>query len=90
MYTGSYQWPHMLVRQEQSESAKAAIALLETLMKYEIVVEQAEGNYSAYAPELPGCVATGATENEVYMNIMDAIRFHVEGLMIEYKKTPNS
>jgi predicted RNase H-like HicB family nuclease len=49
-------------------------------MRYAIVIEQAEGNYSAYVPDLPGCVATGATVEEVEKEIRAAIRFHIEGL----------
>ncbi len=49
-------------------------------MRYAIVIEKAGRNYSAYVPDLPGCVATGATVSEVEQEIRDAIRFHVEGL----------
>jgi predicted RNase H-like HicB family nuclease len=49
-------------------------------MRYAIVIEKAQGNYSAYVPDLPGCVATGATVAEVEAEIRDAIVFHVEGL----------
>lgn len=49
-------------------------------MRYAIVIEKAEGNYSAYAPDLPGCVATGASVPEVEAEIRDAIVFHLEGL----------
>ena len=49
-------------------------------MKYAIVIEKAEGNYSAYVPDLPGCIATGATVQEIEVEIRDAIRFHIEGL----------
>ena len=49
-------------------------------MKYAVVIEKAEGNYSAYVPDLPGCVATGATVKEVETEIREAITFHIEGL----------
>ena len=49
-------------------------------MRYAIVIEKAEGNYSAYAPDLPGCVATGATVAEVEFEMREAIAFHLEGL----------
>ena len=49
-------------------------------MRYAIVIEKAEGNYSAYVPDLPGCVATGATVAEVAAEIRDAIAFHLEGM----------
>jgi predicted RNase H-like HicB family nuclease len=49
-------------------------------MRFAIVIEKAAGNYSAYVPDLPGCVATGATVEAVEGEIRDAIRFHIEGL----------
>ena len=51
-------------------------------MRYAIVIEKAEGNYSAYAPDLPGCVATGATIAEVEFEMREAIVFHLEGLPV--------
>ena len=49
-------------------------------MKYAVVIEKAEGNYSAYVPDLPGCVATGATVQEAEAEIREAIAFHIEGM----------
>ena len=49
-------------------------------MRYAIVIEKAGNNYSAYVPDLPGCVATGLTIDEVTQEIRDAIEFHLEGL----------
>ena len=49
-------------------------------MRYAVVIEKAGANYGAYVPDLPGCVATGDSIEEVEVNIRDAIRFHVEGL----------
>jgi predicted RNase H-like HicB family nuclease len=49
-------------------------------MRYAVVIEKAESNFSAYVPDLPGCVATGATEEEVEREIRDAITFHLEGM----------
>ena len=49
-------------------------------MRYAVVIEKAEGNYSAYVPDLPGCVATGATVAEVEIEIREAMVFHLEGL----------
>ncbi len=48
--------------------------------RYAIVIEKAEGNYSAYVPDLPGCVATGATPERAETQIREAIEFHLEGL----------
>jgi predicted RNase H-like HicB family nuclease len=49
-------------------------------MRYAIVIEKADGNYSAYVPDLPGCVATGETVAAAEREIRDAIRFHIDGL----------
>ena len=49
-------------------------------MRYAIVIEKANGNYSAYVPDLPGCVATGDSIAAVEIEIRDAIRFHIDGL----------
>jgi predicted RNase H-like HicB family nuclease len=49
-------------------------------MKFAVIIERGEGNYSAYSPDLPGCVTTGATEIETLENMKEAIRFHLEGL----------
>ena len=51
-----------------------------TQMRYAIVIEKAENNYAAYVPDLPGCVATGATIEETERSIREAIEIHVEGL----------
>jgi predicted RNase H-like HicB family nuclease len=49
-------------------------------MRYAIVVEKAGDNYSAYAPDLPGCIATGNTVKEAEQEIQAAIQFHIDGL----------
>ena len=49
-------------------------------VEYAIVIEQTPRNYSAYVPDLPGCVATGATKGQVLRMIREAIEFHIEGL----------
>jgi predicted RNase H-like HicB family nuclease len=49
-------------------------------MRYAIVIEKVEGNYSAYVPDLPGCVATGADVEEAEAQIREAIAFHLDGL----------
>ncbi len=48
--------------------------------KYLVIFEKANGNYSAYSPDIPGCIATGTTRNEAEKNIREAISFHIEGL----------
>jgi len=49
-------------------------------MRYAVVIEKAESNYSAYVPDLPGCIATGSTVQEVESEIREAIAFHLDGL----------
>jgi len=49
-------------------------------MRYAVVIENAGGNFSAYVPDLPGCVATGATVVETEQAIREAIEFHLEGM----------
>jgi predicted RNase H-like HicB family nuclease len=50
------------------------------MMRYAIVIEKAGDNYSAYVPDLPGCVATGDTVSDVEKEIAEAIRFHLDGM----------
>lgn len=52
-------------------------------MRYAIVIEKAGGNYSAYVPDLPGCVATGASIEECEAQIREAIEFHLEGRRVD-------
>ena len=48
--------------------------------RFLIVIEKANGNYSAYCPDLPGCVATGKTREEVMQRMEEAIKMHLEGM----------
>ena len=50
------------------------------MMRYLVVIEKAGGNYSAYVPDLPGCIATGHSREEVRRAIREAVAFHLEGL----------
>jgi len=49
-------------------------------MRYAIVIETAESNFSAYVPDLPGCIATGNTVEDTETSIREAIEFHLDGL----------
>lgn len=49
-------------------------------MKYAVVIEKTELNFSAYVPDLPGCIATGKSMDEVEVQIREAIEFHLEGM----------
>jgi len=57
-------------------------------MRYAVVIEKADSNYSAYVPDLPGCVATGATVEEVEREIKEAIRFHLDGMREDGSQIP--
>ncbi|MBI4829591.1 MAG: type II toxin-antitoxin system HicB family antitoxin [Nitrospinae bacterium] len=57
-------------------------------MKYLVVIEKANGNYSAYAPDLPGCVATGKTVAAAKARMRAAVAFHLEGLAEDGIKAP--
>jgi predicted RNase H-like HicB family nuclease len=52
-------------------------------MRYATIIEKTPINYSAYVPDLPGCIATGSTIEEVSAEIQAAISFHLEGLQLE-------
>ena len=57
-------------------------------MQYTIVVEQSPTNYAVYVPDLPGCVATGATREEAVEEIRAAIRLHIESLRAHGEPVP--
>ena len=50
------------------------------MMRYAVVIEKAKRNFSAYVPDLPGCIATGKTRRDVEKQIRSAIEFHLEGM----------
>ena len=57
-------------------------------MRYLIVVEHTEGGFSAYSPDLPGCIATGATREDVEREMHAAIEFHLDGMREEGIEVP--
>jgi predicted RNase H-like HicB family nuclease len=57
-------------------------------MKYLVVIEKTPTNYSAYVPDLPGCVATGATLDEAERNIHEAVEFHIDSLREHAEPVP--
>ena len=57
-------------------------------MRYAIVIEKAGDNYSAYVPDLPGCIATGTTVSEVEAEMREAIAYHLEGLRADGLPAP--
>ncbi len=58
--------------------------------RFLIIIEKANGNYSAYSPDLPGCIATGATREEAEKNMHEAIEIHVRGLIEDNLPVPES
>lgn len=57
-------------------------------MKYLIVIEKTSTGYSAYSPDVPGCVATGGTRGDAELQMKEAIAFHLEGLKQEGMAAP--
>jgi len=60
------------------------------MYRFLVVIEQANGNYSAYSPDLPGCVATGKTRDDAARNMHEAIEVHVRGLLDDGLPVPES
>ncbi|MBL4824914.1 MAG: type II toxin-antitoxin system HicB family antitoxin [SAR324 cluster bacterium] len=58
-------------------------------MKYLIVIEETSTGFSAYSPDIDGCVATGATKEEVEKNMGEALEFHLEGLRMGHQSIPS-
>lgn len=59
-------------------------------MKYLVIIEATDTGYSAYSPDLLGCVSTGTTREEVERNMQEAIEFHLEGLRLNGYPIPRS
>ena len=60
------------------------------MYRFLVVIEKANNNYSAYSPDLPGCVATGATHEDAEKNMYEAIEMHIQGLMEDQLPIPES
>lgn len=60
------------------------------MYRFLVVIEKANNNYSAYSPDLPGCVATGATREEAETNMYEAIEMHIHGLLEDKLPIPES
>jgi predicted RNase H-like HicB family nuclease len=69
-------------RKTVSETGRAKMS------RYLVIIEQTSTGLSAYSPDLPGCVATGATREEVEKEMREAIKFHLEGLRLEGETIP--
>ncbi len=66
------------------------IRMINPMHKYLVIFEKAKNNYPAFSPDLPGCIATGATRKEAEKNIKEAITFHIEGLKEDGVPLPKS
>lgn len=60
------------------------------VIKFAVIVEKGEHNFSAYSPDLPGCVSTGSTIQEAKENMREAILFHLEGLKEDSQTLPST
>lgn len=60
------------------------------MYRFLIVIEKADHNYSVYSPDLPGCVATGATREEAEQNMHEAVEMHVKGMLEDKLSVPKS
>jgi len=58
-------------------------------MRYAVVIEKAKRNYSAYIPDVPGCISTGKTVQETLNNLREALEFHFEGMREDGDKIPD-
>ena len=58
--------------------------------RFFVIIEKAESNYSAYSPDLPGCIATGATREDAERNMREAIDMHVRGLLEDNLPIPET
>jgi predicted RNase H-like HicB family nuclease len=58
------------------------------MLKYLVIIEKTKSGFSAYVPDLPGCVATGKTKKMVERNIYEAVKFHIEGLREDKLEIP--
>ena len=58
------------------------------MYRFLVVIEKASDNYSAYSPDLPGCVATGSTREEAEQNMQEAVEMHVKGLIEDNLPVP--
>jgi predicted RNase H-like HicB family nuclease len=60
------------------------------MRRFLIIIEKANGNYSAYSPDLPGCIATGKTKEQAAENMHEAIALHIQGLKEDRQPIPKS
>ena len=57
-------------------------------MKYTIIIEKTNTGYSAYSPDLPGCISTGRTLEEIKKNMTEAVELHIEDMKLQHHRPP--
>lgn len=60
------------------------------MYRFLVVIEESDKNFSAYSPDLPGCVATGKSRDDAETNMYEAIRFHLQGLQEDNQAIPRN
>jgi predicted RNase H-like HicB family nuclease len=60
------------------------------MYRFLVVIEKTDTGFSAYSPDLPGCIATGETREETEKNMHEAIEFHIQGLLEDHQAIPES
>ena len=80
----------MISVQVVEKGGKLVMCLMGKMHRFLIVIEKADGNYSAYSPDLPGCVATGKTRDQAARNMHEAVDLHVRGLLEDKLPVPQS
>ena len=60
------------------------------MYRFLVIIEKAEGNYSAYFPDLPGCVATGQSREEAEKNMLEAMELHIQGMKEDHQSIPET
>jgi predicted RNase H-like HicB family nuclease len=60
------------------------------MIRFLVVFEKTKTGYSAFAPDLPGCISTGKTKKQAEENMFEAIQLHIEGLRAEHRKVPKA
>src|SRR5205823_11780697 len=75
---------------ERRPRGSTGVSSSQGMRKYAIVIERGEHTYSAYVPDLPGCVTTGGSIEEIERNIREAIALHLDGLLDEGEEIPDA
>ena len=60
------------------------------MYRFLVIIEKADANYSAYSPDLPGCVATGETREEAEKNMLEAMAVHIQGMKEDHQPIPQT